>query len=687
MTDAEFDIAVFDTVGFESSLDTALARKRAAEPELVPYLLLLPESSDESLAFDTDVERPQEISASIDAVLSMPTTKTGFAWQLNNLARLRRQSQQLATRERQIRSKYRNLVNTAPDAVLVADAETGEIIETNPAAEELVGYARDELQGRDILTLHPSAERERYEHLFRAHLSEMDGDSATRSRFSDGGRIYVTTKDGSRIPVEINASVYEFQDQTLVTGIFRDISDRVDRIETLQSFKEAAETTDVAIFWTDPDGVIQYVNPAFENQTGYAAEESVGQTPSILNSGYHPDTFFEDLWETILNGETWESEMVNERKNGERYAVQETIAPVVGEDDHIERFVAVAVDVTDRKRREDKLRRRSRALEAAPVGILITDPEQDDNPMIYVNDAVEDLTGYKREELVGKNPRILQGENTDPDKVAEFRTALENEEPVTLELRNYRKDGTEFWNRMAIAPVRDDEGTVVNWVGFQQDVTERKQRMTQLNVMNRVLRHNMRNDLNVIRGRAELLAGNVSGADIDSVEAIKENSSRLIDLAEKGRELTTLLRDRPTREEIDIETRVRTVVAAIREDHPHVDITVTTAGNTVATPSTEIDRAIRELIENAIRHTDREDPSVTVEITGQDQFVEVEVRDTGPRIDDADRGLLLGEDPSQLQHGSGLGLWLVNTIATRSGGSVSYEENSPRGNRIRLRLP
>lgn len=687
LTEADFDIAVFDTEGLESSLNKALARKQEADPELVPYLLLLPESPDDTLTIGTDTDQSQELSAVIDAILSMPTTQTEFAWQLRNLARQRRQSQQLAKHERQVRSKYLNLVNTAPDAIIVADPDTGKIIETNPATEALVGYTRDELQGRDILTLHPEDEAEKYQQLFSSHAFDAEGESATRSHLTDGSRIHVTTKDGTKKPVEINASVYEFQNQTLVTGIFRDISERVERIEKMKSFKEAAETTDVAIFWTDRDGVIQYANPAFEDQTGYTAEEAVGQTPNILKSGHHSNPFYDDLWETITNGNTWIGEIVNERKNGDRYTVEQTISPVVSEDGPIERFVGVAVDVTDRKQREDKLLRRSRALEEAPVGILITDPLQDDNPIIFVNDVVEDITGYSREEVEGKNPRVWQGENTDPEKVTEFRNAIENEEAVTVELRNYRKDGTEFWNRMGIAPVHNTDGSVTNWVGFQQDITDRRQQMTQLNVMNRLLRHNMRNDLNVIHGRAEILAGTLSSEHQDSVEPIIENSERLLELADKGREITTLLQNRPKREEIDIETRVRTVASDIQEDYPAADITVEAQGNTVATPSTEIDRAIQELIENAIIHNDQETPTVRVDITERDSVVEVEVRDTGPTISEADRGLLLGEDPTQLQHGSGLGLWLINIVATRSGGSASYAENSPRGNRIQLRLP
>ena len=137
-------------------------------------------------------------------------------------------------------------------------------------------------------------------------------------------------------------------------------------------------------------------------------------------------------------------------------------------------------DITERKSRERELRRKSRALDAAPVGITITDPSQDDNPMIYVNEQFEAQTGYDRDAVLGRNCRFLQGAGTDPNTVATIRRAIDAAEPVSTELRNYRQDGTEYWNHLDIAPVSDDSGDVVNYVGFQQDVTERVAREREL---------------------------------------------------------------------------------------------------------------------------------------------------------------------------------------------------------------
>ena len=118
---------------------------------------------------------------------------------------------------------------------------------------------------------------------------------------------------------------------------------------------------------------------------------------------------------------------------------------------------------------------KERALDEAPLGITITDPDRSDNPLIYVNESFEELTGYDATEVLGRNCRFLQGEGTEAEPVAELREAIDAAEPVTVELLNYRKDGEPFWNEVTVAPVRDEDGAVTNYVGFQVDVTERRE--------------------------------------------------------------------------------------------------------------------------------------------------------------------------------------------------------------------
>jgi len=118
---------------------------------------------------------------------------------------------------------------------------------------------------------------------------------------------------------------------------------------------------------------------------------------------------------------------------------------------------------------------KERAMDEAPIGITISDPDQPDNPLIYVNDAFERLTGYPAEAVLGRNCRFLQGRHSNPQAVAELRRAIDAAEPVTVELVNYRRDGEAFWNEVTVAPLRDGDGEVTNYVGFQVDVTRRKE--------------------------------------------------------------------------------------------------------------------------------------------------------------------------------------------------------------------
>lgn len=115
------------------------------------------------------------------------------------------------------------------------------------------------------------------------------------------------------------------------------------------------------------------------------------------------------------------------------------------------------------------------ALDAAHEGITISDPRQADNPIVYANEGFARLTGYGIDEAVGRNCRFLQGPGTDPAALEQLREAVRGGKPCAVDLLNYHKDGTPFWNHLAITPVRGDDGEVTHFVGVQSDITGRKQ--------------------------------------------------------------------------------------------------------------------------------------------------------------------------------------------------------------------
>jgi PAS domain S-box-containing protein len=156
----------------------------------------------------------------------------------------------------------------------------------------------------------------------------------------------------------------------------------------------------------------------------------------------------------------------------ERAIAADVTAYVRRVDDWRERLDAAVSREIDRGRDRTSVLK-ERALDEAPVGITIADARDPELPLIYANDAFEDLTGYDREYAMGRNCRFLQGDDSDPEAVGEMRAAIQAETSVTAELANYTRDGEKFWNRVDIAPVRDQAGDVTHFVGFQTDITER----------------------------------------------------------------------------------------------------------------------------------------------------------------------------------------------------------------------
>ena len=117
---------------------------------------------------------------------------------------------------------------------------------------------------------------------------------------------------------------------------------------------------------------------------------------------------------------------------------------------------------------------KDRALDVSAEGITIADARLPDRPLIYANEGFERMTGYPVAEVMGRNCRFLQGPETDPSAMAEIRAALAESRECVVEILNYRRDGSTFWNRLSITPVRDPSGEVTHFIGIQSDITARR---------------------------------------------------------------------------------------------------------------------------------------------------------------------------------------------------------------------
>ena len=129
----------------------------------------------------------------------------------------------------------------------------------------------------------------------------------------------------------------------------------------------------------------------------------------------------------------------------------------------------------------------SQILDSCINGVTLSDPDQEDNPLVYANEAFELISGYKREEILGRNCRFLQGSDREQEGIEQIRQAMRDNDSVTVTLRNYRKDGTLFYNRFTIRPLFDRQGRLIYYLGIQYDVTSQVEAEDELQRLNALL--------------------------------------------------------------------------------------------------------------------------------------------------------------------------------------------------------
>lgn len=239
----------------------------------------------------------------------------------------------------------------------------------------------------------------------------------------------------------------------------------------------ALEVAPNAVIVTDSSGIIQWTNPAFTQLTGYASSEACGQTPRLLKSGEHDGPFYQDLWSTILSGTPWTGEVVNRRKNGTLYAGRQTITPVRNGSNEITHFIAFAHDITEHKRVQDALKRseeRFRSLVETTSDWIWEVDEQ--GRYTYVSPRVQEILGYRPEELVGRTPFEFMpaGEAQRMRELFARCSALKLPFAVIENVKLHR-NGSAVALETSAVPFSDKCGGLLGYRGIDRDITIHRQ--------------------------------------------------------------------------------------------------------------------------------------------------------------------------------------------------------------------
>jgi PAS domain S-box-containing protein len=464
-------------------------------------------------------------------------------------------------------------------------------------------------------------------------------------------------------------------------------------VESENRMRRRVELLADAILETDQDWSIVFLNPAWEQLTGFAPNDCLGRPAS--------DFFAVECRSDVMrvladrSGEHQEFDTRIERADGRIVHVHLTTSPI-----STSGVVAVLRDITREHEYQEELSKVSVVASSTSNLVVVTDAL---GRIDWVNPAFAQRTGYTLDEVRGLTPgSFLQGPGTDQEVVDRIRTAIHERRSTTEELLNYTKAGDPYWISLNLTPVIDAEGRLERFISVQDDITERKRVERMKTEFVSTVSHELRTPLTAISGALGLLAGGVAGP-------LPEQAKKLLGIAQKnGERLTILINDLLDMEKlveggIPIESECHVLMPlielAINDNQTYADkyavrlAIIEDCGDTVVdVDSLRLMQVMSNLLSNACKFAPA-DTSVDVAAHVGERTVRISVRDRGPGIPESFREVIFDKfsqadaSDSRAVGGTGLGLAISKELVERMGGSIGYESTEGNGATFFVDLP
>jgi diguanylate cyclase (GGDEF)-like protein/PAS domain S-box-containing protein len=357
------------------------------------------------------------------------------------------------------------ILDTVPDLIFMKDTN-GVYLACNQMFLNFIGLKEDEIVGKTDYDL---TEREVADIRRKRDLESIATEKSIRYE-----AIEKQSLNGKIIYLEIIKIPFLLSTGEIggVLGIARDITKRKESAAYIQKLSQVVEQSPVTVMITNVDGNIEYVNNQFMRSSGYTKEEVIGRNPRFLKSGETKDEEYEELWNSIVNGGSWSGDFHNKNKNGELYWERASIGPLKDETGKIISFVAMKEEISKLKEDEKQLRLASAVFDTATEAVMVTDAQ---NRIQTVNNAFSHITGYERDEVIGKTPSLLSSGHHDKEYYDAMYRRLSFKGMWEGEIWNRRKNGEVYPEWLTISTMYDGAGNVEGYVSLFSDITKRKQ--------------------------------------------------------------------------------------------------------------------------------------------------------------------------------------------------------------------
>lgn len=308
-----------------------------------------------------------------------------------------------------------------------------------------------------------------------------------------------------------------------------------------------------------------------------------------------------------------------------------------------------------------------------------------------INQAFVDFSGYEKEDIIGETPDVVFHEES---IYTEMATQLAKGERWEGGFEATTKAGRAVYGRGSAFPIEDDDGNLKSYAGVFTDLTERKRYEDTLKIVNRVLRHNLKNDANVILGYITTVREQLNNDELDGFLGKAEAKvDSLLNHSDTARNLQTLLSgtDQETIQPVRIDTVIESEIRSAKTQYEDATITFVNPPESYvfALADESIYEILIALFENAIHHNDTENPRLDVSLETDPDFVTIRVKDNGPGIAEGRKDIIFGrEERDQLHHGQGFSLFFVDNVIQKYKGDIWVENNSDQdGASFYVKLP
>lgn len=589
------------------------------------------------------------------------------------------------------KENYESLFDNNPIPMWAYHKVTWQFLFVNKAAIYSYGYSREEFLSMTIKDIRPPEDLERLYNVLNVPLKQARNDGEWNHK----------KKNRKIIQVEISSSniIIDGTDARLVVAY--DISERKKaQSKSLFQANILQNITDMVIV-TDLMGNITYWNERAGKIFGYKETEILGKPFDLIQ---HPgdETPLAIIYKKLFKEGEFNTRTRKITRQGKALWIDIKATAVRDDEQNVSGLLFILKDVTKKKSIKETLHIQKKTIESVGIGIIITDPNQTDNPIIFSNPEFCRLSGYSHEEAFGRNCRFLSGEKTEPKTQALISEALAGHKSFSGEILNYKKNGEVFWNSLMITPIFDDCGKLINFVGFQRDITEEKRDREELLYKNNELNtfiyrasHDIRSPIASMMGLAQIALMEYKNHSSEYYfSLINKTSHRLDEILRNLLNLTAIKQDNPVYEEIHLVEFVQNITKSLQGNAEYAEASITMHFDeppVIHSDKNILKSILKHILENSLKYRRllKESHEINIHFVKGEKKIQLKVIDNGIGIpkDSMNKVCDMFYRGTELSNGSGLGLYMVKNFVEKLHGSMEIKSEENVGTTLLVNLP